>query len=218
MMFDSLESRTLLSAFGSISGHAFLDADYNGRRGGNDHLARGQIVYLDTNGNGKLDKSEPSRRTNSRGGYVFSDLDAGTYRVRLVLDDNMVATRASRGWTVALAKNQAVTGRDFAFAPALTVDGTVRYPWGSGIKVFTVYLDSNGNGRFDAGEASDVTNASGAFHLTFASPGSQTVALAQRTAFTPMDPVSGSTQVTLSASTPARTLTFVVDGPIADPM
>jgi hypothetical protein len=218
MMSEPLEPRTLLSANGSISGHVFLDTDYNGRRGGADRLARGQIVFLDTNGNGQLDKSEPSRRTNSRGGYVFSDLDAGTYRVRLVRDNGTVATRAGRGIIVQLAKDQAVTGRDLGFAPALSIDGTVRYPWGSGLGGSTVFVDSNGNGRLDAGEVSSTTDRSGAFHLAVSAPGTFAVTLAPRNAFTPMDPASGSSAVTLSAASPSKTLTFVVDGPISDPM
>jgi len=217
VMLEPLESRTLFAANGSIAGHAFLDADYNGHRNGSDQLARGQMVYLDTNGNGRLDKSEPSRRTNSRGGYVFSGLDPGTYRVRLVLDDNTVATRVARGWTVQLAKDQAVTARDFAFAPAMSVSGTVTFPWHAGIKGFTVFLDTNSNGRLDSGEASAVTDGTGTFHIPVAAPGDYTVTLAPKNAFTPTNPVRGSQSVSVTAGATPPNLAFVVDGPILDP-
>ncbi len=46
----------------------------------------GAIVFLDANGNGTLDSTEPQTRTDSTGQFLFSQVPVGTYRVRVVSD------------------------------------------------------------------------------------------------------------------------------------
>lgn len=46
----------------------------------------GVVVFLDANGNGTLDSTEPQTRTDSTGQFFFSQVPVGTYRVRVVSD------------------------------------------------------------------------------------------------------------------------------------
>lgn len=65
-----------------ISGKAFIDVNKDGSRDGNDReLANAEIVLSEVKTGRKLD----SRITNSEGNYEFTDLNAGSYRVTLIV-------------------------------------------------------------------------------------------------------------------------------------
>jgi hypothetical protein len=58
-----------------------------------------------------------------------------------------------------------------------------------GLPQWTVYLDSNGNGKLDPGEPSTVTDVSGNYAFYNLAPGSYTVAEVQQTGWTQTGPV-----------------------------
>ena len=69
------------SMLGSIRGTRWHDANGDDRQAGEPGLA-GKTMYLDTNDNRVRDAGEPTVGTGSDGGYVFSNLAAGSYVVR----------------------------------------------------------------------------------------------------------------------------------------
>src|SRR5437016_614725 len=75
--FGNFQSNTL-------SGHAFNDVNGNGSKDIGEPGLSGWTIFLDTNNNGTLDFGEPSTLTDSNGNYSFTNLAAGTYRVREV--------------------------------------------------------------------------------------------------------------------------------------
>lgn len=68
-----------------ISGLAFDDTNGDGVRQRTEKLRRDAVVYIDANGNGRLDAGERHARSDASGRYVFSDAPIGTYQVRLAV-------------------------------------------------------------------------------------------------------------------------------------
>ncbi|MGN6627656.1 MAG: SdrD B-like domain-containing protein, partial [Tepidisphaeraceae bacterium] len=68
----------------SISGVLWGDSNANGAIDGTEPMAGGRVVFLDTNGDGKLESGEISTTTDASGHYKFSNLKAGTYKVSRV--------------------------------------------------------------------------------------------------------------------------------------
>jgi ELWxxDGT repeat protein len=66
---------------GTISGFVFDDTNSNGVRDTGEVPLTGFRIYLDLNGDGHFQSSEPWVRTNSAGKYRFEDLPAKAYRV-----------------------------------------------------------------------------------------------------------------------------------------
>src|SRR5262249_59297935 len=58
------------------------DVNTDGARNDGESGVNGAVVYLDANNNGRLDPGEAASTTGADGGYTFTDLAAGTYRVR----------------------------------------------------------------------------------------------------------------------------------------
>jgi subtilisin family serine protease len=94
---EALEDRVLLAVLPSaavavrqpdlatgpatIRGFVFNDHDGNGQRSGSDAGLAGRVVFLDANGNGKLDPGERHTTTAADGSFTFTGLAAGTYTV-----------------------------------------------------------------------------------------------------------------------------------------
>jgi hypothetical protein len=106
-------------AHGSISGILFSDSDKDGVFDSSEPRLGGKKMYIDANKNGKLDAGERTAITNSSGVYLFSNLPAGSYRVR------RADTPAGFGFSVpksgfhdvTLASNQNVSGKHFGVIP-----------------------------------------------------------------------------------------------------
>jgi hypothetical protein len=77
------------AAFGAIQGAIFHDDDGSKTWKPTDRPYAGITVFLDLNGDGKLDSNDPKTVTDSGGGYRFISLRPGNYIVRQVLPPNV---------------------------------------------------------------------------------------------------------------------------------
>ncbi|QIR35633.1 hypothetical protein HCG51_01925 [Tolypothrix sp. PCC 7910] len=123
----------------------------------------GDTVFTDTNGNGTQDNNEPgipnvtvtltlpngttrTATTDANGRYSFPGLAPGNYQVRANPPQNNILTTGINPFNINLLPSQQLDSADFGFR-AGGFDGT------SGSIGDTVFNDTNGNGRQDAGEA-----------------------------------------------------------------
>ncbi len=143
----------------SISGTVFNDLNSNGKDDGEPPLP-GATVYLirDLNGNGVVDPGEPvigTMLSNASGDYLFTDLPNGTYVVTNDALDTQVngffqttqlaaATRPAEPVTI---KDANEPDHDFGYFSA-PLDSPLTGAIGD-----RVWLDENGDGVQDAGEA-----------------------------------------------------------------
>ena len=72
------------STLGSITGHLFEDRNANGTQEGSEPNRVGATAYLDINQNRALDVGEPTAISDANGNYVFANVVAGNYIVRVV--------------------------------------------------------------------------------------------------------------------------------------
>ncbi|MFO0804997.1 MAG: SdrD B-like domain-containing protein [Gemmataceae bacterium] len=124
-----------------IRGTAYDDENANGRRDSGEFPLAGWTVFLDRDRNGVLDPGEARTVTNSAGEYVFDDLPAGEYDVRLVPADGWVDTSANPATVVV---QTGASGQTFT----ANLGSTPRTASLSGF----VWNDSNGNGDIDYNE------------------------------------------------------------------
>jgi uncharacterized repeat protein (TIGR01451 family) len=99
------------TVLGSISGAVNNDANGAG--------IGGVAVFLDTNGDGTPTAGEPTRTTGTSGGYTFTGLVAGTYRVDYAASTLPSGFRNSgtKPLTVDLAAGAAAAGKNFFATP-----------------------------------------------------------------------------------------------------
>ena len=102
-------------AGGSISGYVFHDFNRDMMLGTGDTGLSGWTVYLDTDNDSVLDASEQKATTDATGKYVFSNLSAGTYKIRIVLQSGYIQTMPSSnfGNNATLTTGQTITGKNF---------------------------------------------------------------------------------------------------------
>ncbi|HEY7088126.1 MAG TPA: SdrD B-like domain-containing protein [Tepidisphaeraceae bacterium] len=183
-LFESLEPRTLLSS--SISGIVFNDANSNGHREVGEAGLSGQRVFLDQNFNGKFDTGETSLLTDSTGAYNFTGLGAGIVRVRVVVPSGQRQTSPNLLFYDIPANGSDIhVANDFGLTVTAVVRGTVfndtngdgvRQITEQGVQGIRVYIDKNGNGKFDPGkEKSRITDASGAWRFAGLAKGKYTI-------------------------------------------
>lgn len=67
---------------GSISGTKWNDVDGDGNRDAGESPVAGVTIYLDINGNGKLDDEELTDVTDADGAYEFTGLSPDVYMIR----------------------------------------------------------------------------------------------------------------------------------------
>jgi hypothetical protein len=99
----------VLTLTNAVRGVAFQDFDADGIRDANDVGLANRTVFLDRNTNGILDDGEERTLTNGAGEYVFADLPAGSYRVRMDLPAGAAATRTV---DTGLVEGVTVSGQD----------------------------------------------------------------------------------------------------------
>ncbi|MFI5377901.1 MAG: SdrD B-like domain-containing protein [Tepidisphaerales bacterium] len=156
-----------------ITGTVYDDANGSGTRDISEAGVPGWTVYLDTNNNGILDAGEQSVVTDAQGGYVFDNLPAANYTVRLVPQAGMRITGpASQTYSTNIPAGSywrntdfGVTGTD-AIAGSVFIDSNANGTFDAGdlnLPNWTVYIDANNNGVLDPGEISTTTAMDGTF-------------------------------------------------------
>jgi hypothetical protein len=103
------------SGGGSIAGKVFNDANGNGAIDSGELGIANITVYNDANNNNVWDTGELKTLTDSSGNYILSNLVAGNYKIRQILQTGWSQTTPANGfgWTISLATNQALTGKNF---------------------------------------------------------------------------------------------------------
>ncbi len=95
----------------TISGNVFEDRDGDGVQDASDSGIEGVTVFLDANGNDKLDRFEFRTTTGGHGHYLFDEVPPSIYAVRQVVPYGYVqTTKNPRSLTVGGSQ---VQGRDF---------------------------------------------------------------------------------------------------------
>jgi len=111
---QSAYSSTAAASFGSISGQVFQDANHDGMQDSGETGLAGVSVYLDLNGNGLLDSSDPVAVTDANGVYTFANVAPGTYSVREMLPAGYGQTApTTAAGSVAVTSLQNATGPTF---------------------------------------------------------------------------------------------------------
>lgn len=201
---EALESRQLLAG---ISGTVFIDTDRDGTRDSGEAGASSRTVYLDANNNSSLDSTEKKTTTNSSGAYSFTNLAAGTYKIRQVLPSGWIQTSPSNnfGNNATVTSSQTKTGLNFGSAQnAAPAGGSLRGAVyldldRDGIKDSNegavvgrvIYLDSNNSGTLDGAEKQTTTNASGSYEFTNLAAGTYKIRQILPAGFAQTTPANG---------------------------
>lgn len=108
---------TPTTASGAIAGTLYLDVTGNGLSA-DDTPQSGVKVYLDVNNDATPNNGEPAAITLADGTYAFTNLAAGTYKVREVVPAGYVRTgpASTDVYGVTLATGQTAAGNNFANA------------------------------------------------------------------------------------------------------
>ena len=170
----------------SISGTVFSDANANGKRDAGENALARATVYIDSNKNGQLDSNETKVVTDASGAFKFSNLPAGTYRLREVVPAGKKLIAPAAGYfDVTLTAGKAGAGYSFADAPATaSISGRLFGDTNADGKIdnhelglggWTVYLDLNKDGKLDAGDVSATTDLNGNWSFSNLLAGTYTV-------------------------------------------
>jgi hypothetical protein len=176
---------------GSISGTVYNDANNNAKRDSGEAGVGGVTVYNDANNNSRMDVGEKFTTTDGSGLYTLAGLSSGSYKIRQILQSGWVQTTPANnyGWTITLATNQVLGGKDFgtrqtSVTPPPTgasISGTVFNDLDGdrvkdsnelGVANVTIYNDANNNSKLDTGELTTITDANGLYTLSSLSSGS----------------------------------------------
>ena len=148
-----------LDEFASISGTVYADLNQDDVFAPGEEALSGWTVFLDDNGNDRLDDGERHARTNTLGQYTFYNLDPNTtYAVGRVLRPDYYDPGDVIGRTVLIGPDrfQRVTGQDFGVLPFFTAAGAVT----DAVNVPVVAV--NAGGGADGGFAGDAGFSGGA--------------------------------------------------------
>jgi hypothetical protein len=154
-----------------IAGTVYNDTAGTGTRDITEAGVPGWDVFLDANNNGVLDAGEQNVVTDAQGGYVFDNLPANNYTVRLVPQAGFRITGPnSQTYSTNIPAGSVWRNTDFgvtatdAISGSVYIDANANGTFDAGdlnLPNWTVYIDSNNNGVLDAGETSTKTDANG---------------------------------------------------------
>ncbi len=157
---------------GSISGIKYNDLNANSIRDATDPPLANWQVYLDINGNGRLDGGEPNTITNPQGNYTFGNVSPGRYLVREVQQPGWVQTTPNPG-AIDITGNTNAVGVNFGNNfPTGSISGFkfndlnangINEPTEPRVANWPIYIDLNNNNARDPNEPSTLTNAQGNF-------------------------------------------------------
>jgi uncharacterized protein (DUF2141 family) len=156
---------------GSISGRVWNDANGDGILNAGETGLSGWTIFIDPDGDGAPDATEPSVVSDDAGNYTLTGVAAGSNVVRELPQSTFTPTAPGTGMQLVVVQNAAnVSGINFgnkqrtdgAISGATYFDANnngTRDPGERGLAGITVFLDANDNGTLDPGEASTVTSA-----------------------------------------------------------
>lgn len=157
---------------GSISGLKYNDLNANSVRDATDPPLANWQIYIDINGNGRLDAGEPNTITNPQGDYTFGNVSPGRYLVREVPQPGWVQTTPNPG-PIDISGGTNAVGVNFGNNfPTGSISGFkfndlnangVNEPTEPRVANWPIYLDLNGNNSLDPNEPRTLTNAQGNF-------------------------------------------------------
>ncbi|MEG4534325.1 SdrD B-like domain-containing protein [Microcoleus sp. D2_18a_D3] len=167
----------------NITGCKFEDFNLNGYRDGNEPAIPGVTIFIDSNGDGQLQGTEPITTTDQFGTFAFNNLRPGNYRIREVTPSGYFQTTqpvdvvlgANQTFTCALVGN---SRRYDLLVPKFRDDNRngVRDPNEEPLSNIPFTLDLNGNGRYDAATEPLVrTDAAGIARFNNLSPATYSV-------------------------------------------
>ncbi|MCB1052672.1 MAG: hypothetical protein KDC71_18875 [Acidobacteria bacterium] len=164
---------------GDIGDFVWNDLDGDGVQDGGEPGISGVTVFLDLNSNGMLDGGEPSDVTDASGLYLFTNLAAGNYTIRVLtssVPSGFVLTGGVNPLNHTLFSGEVFSTADFGFQQQNAsigdfvwndLDGDGVQDGGEpGLSGITVFIDLNSNGSLDGGEPNTNTNAMGAYDFT----------------------------------------------------
>lgn len=163
-----------------ITGQVFADANRNRVHDEGEAVYSKYVVYVDSNGNGKLDATEPKTVSARDGSYRFVNLKPGTYTVRIVASDRVAMTPTSYVLKMGSASSR---NRDFGLVgPSIggvvfndANKNRVQDEGESPLIGFQLFLDLNNDGVKQKGEPASRTNGSGRYRFTDLLPGKYVV-------------------------------------------
>jgi hypothetical protein len=177
----------------TVSGRVFDDKNATGLFDGDDTGISGFRVFLDEDFDGVLDADEPNKPVSATGTYTFTNVVAGTYRVREVFKDGWRQSSPGSGYhEVALGYGQAAKSLSFANTTGVLIKGSVFHDSDQD-KVFDagedplanwrVIVDMNKNGIWDTGDISKLTNSKGQYRLSLLTNGTFTLMIKLETGY-----------------------------------
>lgn len=200
-----------------VSGTLFVDANTNGSYDAQDDtLLENWNVYIDENSNGDFDIGEEHTSTNAQGEWSFSNMNSGTYDVRVIVQNGYeIASPVLGVHSYALGVGQVVNGEIFTVAelPAPTNSVISGFVYddanGNGAKDVgetgrqhvEIYLDINNNGEYDQGDVLQLTGQAGGYSFTNLAAGAYRVRINPPGNAVVGAPLSGLRSLTADGST-----------------
>lgn len=161
---------------GYISGTVFSDVNGNRAFEVDEPRLANRRVFVDSNNDGAWNPGEISTMTDDLGRYVLGGLNPGQYVVRTTPIPGSIQSKPADGaWVVDVQPATVARHRDFGFTEFAMLSGNVyndinangqRDPGDTARSGAVVFLDNNANGVLDAGEATTITDANGAYFFT----------------------------------------------------
>ncbi|MGC4031380.1 MAG: SdrD B-like domain-containing protein [Tepidisphaeraceae bacterium] len=167
---------------GTITGRLWDDTNGDGVWDTTETATGVRTVFIDTNRNGKLDSGEVSTTSDAAGNYTFAGLAAGTYYINRVFPSGYRMSNSTVGYlTVTVTAGQTTgdanigtTNKPSGWTGGTTggISGTL---WDDKDKdgvwdanevatgVRTVFIDTNGNNKIDAGELTTSSDSTGKY-------------------------------------------------------
>ncbi|CAD5959145.1 SdrD B-like domain-containing protein [Planktothrix agardhii] len=190
--------------FGSISGIKFDDLNSNATFDTGEVGLAGWTIFIDANGNGTLEATEPTAVTNATGAYAFANIPPGNYSLREVQQPGWTQTTPNPG-PVNLTGGANITGINFGNNQLGNITG-LKFSDNNGnalldageapLPGWTIFIDANGNGRLEATEAAAVTGADGRYSFANVPVGNYTLREVQQPGWTQTTPNPGPVGIT----------------------
>ena len=193
----------------------YNDLNANSVRDATDPPLANWQIYLDLNGNGRVDPGEPNTITNPQGNYTFANVSPGRYLVREVQQPGWVQTTPNPG-PIDITGNTNAVGVNFGNnLPTGSISGFkfndlnangINEPTEPRVANWPIYLDLNNNGVREPNEPSTLTNPQGNFSFINLPQGSYVVREVPQPGFRQTTP--NPTSLTVGNGTNATNLSF----------